>query len=741
MKNSDQIFGNLPGAQPLDPQMIEEFSVVRTNLGKDYKPRTRHLRPDHWAKFTNRLFLEKSPYLLQHAHNPVNWFAWGAEAFLTARRLRLPILLSIGYSTCHWCHVMEEESFEDEAIAHYLNENYVAIKVDREERPDIDGIYMSAVQALTGHGGWPLTLWLTPDQEPFFGGTYFPPRDGDRGSSTGFLSLLRQLKNIYDQEPERVIGSAKKISAMLKRSRQSDASATRPLQSALDGASRYYKSRFDDVFGGLRGAPKFPSTLPIRWLLREHLRSGDGELLHMATLSLKKMAGGGIYDHVGGGFHRYATDERWLIPHFEKMLYDNALLATAYLEAFMASGDTDFKRITKEILFFIEREMTSAEGAFFSAIDADSLDDHGHIHEGFFFTWTPAEIDEALDPKTSLALKAYYGVHESGNFEYGRSILHTVADAAHLALELKISEAELFSRVEKGKDLLYKRRLARAHPLQDEKILTAWNGLMISAFARAGLGFFALNYVEQAARAADFILKNLKQDQKLYRSFKDNKASHIAFLEDYAFFIAALLDLYEASSDLRWLKEAIELDRILKSDYEDEKEGGFFMSGQHNEKLIAREKPHYDGAEPSGNSVALLNLLRLNEFTHQDEYRKRAEKVLQAFGEELSSYPMSLSEMLIAIDFLQAKPKEIVIVTPVGKLEDARPFLDELHRHFVPHRTLVVVSEGSMLKEHAQIIPWISDKVLQNGQTTAYVCEKGLCQIPTTDPKIFRKQL
>lgn len=741
MKISEQIFGILPGTKPLDPKIIEAFSAVRSALGDQYKPRTRHLRPDGWAKFTNRLFLEKNPYLLQHAHNPVNWFAWGKEAFLTARNLKRPILLSIGYSTCHWCHVMEEESFEDEAIARYINENYVAIKVDREERPDIDGIYMTAVQALTGHGGWPLTLWLTPDQEPFFGGTYFPPRDGDRGASVGFLSMLRQLKEIYDQEPERVAGSAKKISAMLQESRASNKGAKAPLLSALDQARHYYKSRFDKADGGTKGSPKFPSSLPIRWLLREHIRSGDKELLQMATLSLKKMAGGGIYDHVGGGFHRYATDPKWLVPHFEKMLYDNALLAIAFLEAFGATGDGDFKRICQEVLRFVQREMTSPAGGFYSAIDADSKDEQGHNHEGYFFTWTPQEIEEVLDPKASNAVRAYYDVHESGNFEHGRSILHTSADAALVAQSLKIPEAELLALIEKSKELLYKRRLSRPQPLRDEKILTAWNGLMISAFARAGLAFLEPSYVERASKAADFILKNLKKDQKLYRSFKENKVAHIAFLEDYAFFIAALLDLYEASSDLRWLKEAIELDRVLKHDYEDEKEGGFFMAGQHNEKLIAKEKPHYDGAEPSGNSVALLNLLRLGELTSDDEYRKRAEKALHAFGHELSVFPMSLSEMLIAVDFLQAKPKEIAIVTPEGRLEEARPFLAELNRHFVPHRTLVVVSEGPMLQEHAQIIPWIKDKVSENGRTIAYVCEKGVCKIPTTDPVNFGKQI
>ncbi|UCD91396.1 MAG: thioredoxin domain-containing protein, partial [Desulfobacterales bacterium] len=438
-KPTEQTFkNNLPGIEDFDAALLREFMKMKQSRGKRYTLRTKHLRPDGWAKYTNRLFLESSPYLIQHAHNPVNWYPWGDEAFETAKKLNRPVLLSVGYSTFHWCHVMEEESYEDEEIARFMNKFYVAIKVDREERPDIDAIYMRAVQAMTGRGGWPLNVWLTHEKKPFFGGTYFPARDGDRGIRTGFLTILSRAKEFYGAEKIRVEEIGQNLTRIIQDSLNVKTGDRLPSADLMHQAIKYYKQSFDPIYGGLARAPKFPSSLPVRLLLRYYRRTGDQEVLHMAKFTLEQLAAGGIYDHVGGGFHRYSTDRQWLVPHFEKMLYDNALLIMAYVEGYQTTGDENFKRVVKEILNYIERDMTSPNGAFYSATDADSLDPEGHQEEGYFFTWSPEELEKALGKDRAEIVKRYFAVAPPGNFA-GRHILHTPKPAAEVAKALKIS--------------------------------------------------------------------------------------------------------------------------------------------------------------------------------------------------------------------------------------------------------------------------------------------------------------
>ncbi|QMU62356.1 MAG: DUF255 domain-containing protein [Gammaproteobacteria bacterium] len=693
------------------------------------------------AKYTNRLFLESSPYLLQHAHNPVNWYPWGDEAFETAKRLKRPILLSIGYSTCHWCHVMEEESFEDEEIAKFLNENYIAIKVDREERPDIDSIYMAAVQTMTGRGGWPMTTWLTPDRKPFYGGTYFPARDGDRGAHVGFLTVIKKLKNIYDTQPDQVAEQSQQLTKIISSSLSPATSSKQlPTIKILHDTFSYYQSGFDPLHGGLSRAPKFPSDLSTRFLLRYQRHSKNTQALEMATLTLKKMAAGGIYDHVGGGFHRYSTDKEWLVPHFEKMLYDNALLSMAYLEAYQLTGNESFLQITKEILRYIERDMSSPNGAFYSATDADSLVDNHRREEGYFFTWSENELDQALDKETSIIVKSYFATTNNGNFE-GRNILHTPKDKAVIAKELNISIKKLETIITDAKEKLYKEREKRPRPIRDEKILTAWNGLMISAYARAGLILGEQKYIQRAAMAATFIKTHLIEAGRLFRSYKDGAHKHNAYLDDYAFYTAATLDLYEATHDIKWLNFAIDLDNTLSNHYEDDTNGGFFMTSDDHESLLVREKPYFDGAEPSGNSVAALNLLRLYEFTSNDSYRMRADKAFKSANQILTENPTALSEMILAVDYYLDNPKEIVIVTPQDKKQDAEHFIKKYRENYLPNKVLIVLSEGSEQSNVANSIPLVKGKIAMQGETTAYVCEQGTCKLPTSDPQIFSQQI
>ncbi len=730
----------LLGLHAFDAELIKKIDDKKKMRGDSYKPRTRHLHADGQAKYTNRLFLESSPYLLQHAHNPVNWYPWCKEAFEEAKKHNRPVFVSIGYSTCHWCHVMEEESFEDEEIAACLNENFISIKIDREERPDIDAIYMAAIQALTGGGGWPLNVWLTHERKPFYGGTYFPPRDGGMGMATGFLTLLKKLNERFHSNPDLVITSSEKITDVIQKNLTMPHNGSMPGTDLLDRASQYYKMNYNPVYGGVTGAPKFPSSLPVRFLYRYYRRTGNKNILDMANHTLDKMSDGGIYDHVGGGFHRYATDEKWLVPHFEKMLYDNALLVVAYLEGYQVTGNNDYRRIVKETLDYVIHEMTSPEGAFYSATDADSLTPDGQNEEGYYFTWTHDEIDHALGNDTSAMIKTYYDVRGEPNFE-GRYILHTPKGRVAAEEKLNSANESAAALVTQSKKCLYTARLKRPQPLRDEKIITSWNGLMISAFARAGLILDDRLYINTAIMAAEFILKHLYKDQKLLRIYKDDQAKYLGYLEDYVFFIAGLIDLFEATQDTLWLEKALELDKVLEGKYEDHSNGGFFMTSDEHEHLIAREKPHYDGAVPSGNSTAALNLLRLYEYTLDPKYKNRSEKILQLFIGSLSTHPATLSEMLLALDFYLDKPERIVIVTAEGRKSDAEIFMEEFRKQFTPNRTLTVVSEGKQIEQVSGIIPFVKDKTALHGQPTAYICENGECRISTSETHVFSEQM
>ncbi|HJO38313.1 MAG: thioredoxin domain-containing protein [Vicinamibacterales bacterium] len=733
------IVSQLPGAEAFDAALASDLETAWRNRASGYEPRTRHLNTDGEPKYTNRLYLEPSPYLQQHAHNPTNWYPWGDEAFDTARRLNRPVLLSVGYSTCHWCHVMEEESFEDEEIARYINEHYVAIKVDREERPDVDAVYMTVVQMLTGQGGWPMTVWLTPTREAYSGATYVPARDGDRGARIGFLTMLQRLRAAYDQEPDQVTAAAAEITRQLTaRLAPAPGETAGADATTIDEVSAFYDAQFDEQFGGLRGTQKFPSGMSLRLLLRQHRRTGDARALDMATQTLERMAAGGMYDQVGGGIHRYATDARWLVPHFEKMLYDNALLVTAYLEAYQVTQRDEFAAIARDILRYLERDMSAAEGGFYAATDADSLGSGGEREEGQYFTWTPDELAAVLDGPTLALVTLYYGVTTEGNFD-GRTILHQTRPLADVAAELDIEAGEARRLLDAARDTLYRARADRPAPLRDDKILTSWNALAISAFAQASLALGDAGYAERATHAADFVLSRLKDGDRLFRSYAGGEARVPGYLEDYAFLIAALLDLYEATSEPRWMEEALALDGVLAARFEDPA-GGFFRTSDEHQSILTREKPGYDAAQPSGNSVQLLNLVRLHEFTTDDTYRQRTERALRAFDVGLSQAPVAMAEMLLAVDFRLDTPKEIIIITPDSRAT-AEPFLAELRATFLPNRILSVVGEADRFDAHAALVPLVEGKFARDGVATAYVCENRLCELPTTDPAVFAQQI
>ncbi len=729
----------LPGAPALPAELRRELARALVERGPDYQPRTAHRRPDGSPEYTNRLLLETSPYLQQHAHNPVNWYAWGDDAFAAARRLDRPVLVSIGYSTCHWCHVMEEESFDEPEIARILNEHFIAIKVDREVRPDVDAIYMAALRLMKQGGGWPLNVWVTPDRKPFFGGTYFPPRD--RRGRSGFPSVLRAIAESYAQDRARVDDRADRIAAGIRATLEANrANATRvPGVDTLDDARSAYVPRIDATWGGIGARRKFPATTPIRFLLRYHRRTGDEVALRLASLTLEKMATGGIYDHVGGGFHRYSMDPRWRVPHFEKMLYDNALLAVVYLEAWQVTGREDFARTTREILHYVGREMTAPQGGFYSATDADSLDDRGEAQEGWFFTWTPAEIEAAVGAEKARVVNAFYGVTRRGNHE-GRSILYVGRSPDDVARELELSPEALRASLDAVRPLLYEARRRRTAPLRDEKILAAWNGLMISAYARAGFALGEPEYVKAAERAADFVLVRMRSGGRLHRVFVAGHASGPAFLADYAFVIAGLLDLYEAASDPRWLREALALQQVLDRRYADATGGGYFQTADDHESLISREKPRRDGAIHSGNSVEALNLLRLAELTGDDGHLQRVLLLFSAFYDDFTLRATALPEMLVALQYYLDATKEIVVVSP-PEGGDLEAMLAPLRVAFVPNRVVSIVNEGEDLESHRVLVPLVTGRVARSGRVTAYVCENRVCNFPTSDPSVFAEQI
>ncbi len=725
----------LPGAAEHPAALTARLQAARARRGPGDQARTRHRRPDGSPRFTNRLLLETSPYLLQHAHNPVDWYPWGDEAFARALADGKPVLLSVGYSTCHWCHVMEEESFEDEEVAAFLNRHYVAIKVDREERPDLDAAYMTAVQLVSGRGGWPMTVWLTPTRQPFYGGTYFPPRDGGRGMRVGFLTLLERLQVTFADSPLQVTEQAHAVASRVRDLMAPPPGDALPDASLLHAAFTAADQRFDDTHGGFGSAPKFPLPAGLDLLLRYHRRTGNARALAMVTRTLERMAAGGIHDQLGGGFHRYATDATWLVPHFEKMLYDNAQLATVYLAAGLATGRSDFTRVARDILDYVGREMTAPGGGFYAATDADS-----EGAEGTFFLWTPAEIAAALDPETARAAGAYWGVTDAGTFA-GRNILHVPRPLADVAATLQLDPPQLEAVLADARARLYAVRQTRVPPHTDTKVLTAWNGLMIGAFARAGAALDEPTYVARAHDAASFVLEHMRPGGRLQRSWAGGRAHQDAFLEDHAFLASGLLDLYEATAELRWLRAALALHQGLARDFWDDAGGGFFATAARAEAPLGREKPADDGVLPSGNAVAAETLLRLAHLTGDDAHRARAEVVLRVLAPAARQAPANAARLLAALDFATDRAKEIVIVTPAADAGDGAALVAAARAAYVPNRVLTVASEGRALAAQAELVPLVRDKRALGGRATAYVCEERVCALPTSDPAVLRAQL
>ena len=678
----------------------------------------------------NRLANETSPYLLQHANNPVDWFPWGDEALERARSEDKPILLSVGYSACHWCHVMERESFENPAIAAQMNQLFVSVKVDREERPDIDSIYMTAVQAMTGHGGWPMTVFLTPDGKPFYGGTYFPPED--RGGMPSFPRVLEAISDAYSSNRDEVLQNTEHL---LDRMRQMSAVGQQGFEPLTDEvmrlAMRKAASDFDPRHGGFGLQPKFPQPMTYEFLLRHYLRSEDSEALHMVELTLQRMATGGIYDQIGGGFHRYSTDAFWLVPHFEKMLYDNALLVRLYLHAYQITGNPMYRRIVEETLEYVMREMTSPEGGFYSAQDADS-----EGVEGKFFIWLPHEIEEALGSEDAEIIRRYYGVTPHGNFE-GRNILRVAMDAANLARDEGLDAQQFGDLLGRAKSRLLAIRNERIAPGLDDKILTSWNGLMLAAFAEAASVLRREDYAEVAERNAEFLLANLLREGRLLRTYKDGTAKLNGYLEDYAFLIDGLLTLHEVNFSRSTLDAAIELGNAMVELFWDAATGQFFDTGHDHEQLVVRPKDLTDNAIPCGSSMAVDVLLRIAVITDDGDMELRASSALRGVRQLMMTFPTAAGNWLGALDFYLSQPKEIVIV---GERGDTRTdtLLTEVHKNYMPNRVLLGTSHGDDTDDG---LPLLMERHKIDGMATAYVCENYICQLPVTEPQALARQL
>jgi len=686
----------------------------------------------------NRLIHETSPYLLQHAHNPVDWYPWGPEALERARREDKPILLSIGYSACHWCHVMERESFEDEETARLMNEHFVCIKVDREERPDLDAIYMEAVQAMTRHGGWPMTVFLLPDGTPFYGGTYFPPTP--HYGMPSFKQVLLAVASAYRSQREQVERSAAQLRELLCQQPQLGGmpgpDALTP--AILEQAEHVLAQTFDETHGGFGGAPKFPQPMSLEALLRIAHRTGKPETLRMVRLTLDKMAQGGMYDQLGGGFHRYSVDAQWLVPHFEKMLYDNAQLARVYLHAYLATGERFYRRICEETLDYVLREMASPEGGFYSTQDADSEGE-----EGKFYLWTPGEVRALLGEEEGQLFCAYFDVTERGSFE-GKSILHTPRSVEEVAAEQGVSTAHLEEVIERGRRILLEARAQRIKPARDEKILTAWNGLMLRSFAEAAAALERDDYRRAAVRNAEFVLSTLRApgdgSLRLYRSYKDGRARHNAYLEDYAGYAAGLLALYEATFDQRWLEAAQRLASTMIEQFADEAGGGFFDTSADHEALLTRPKSLYDSATPSGNSMACEVLLRLAEYLDDAGYRARAERLLAGLRDALAQHPSAFGELLCALDFYLGPVRQIALAGDPHD-ERMRALLRVVYGHYLPNKVVALRLLGPEGEKAAAHIPLLQNREPIGQQATAYVCEHFTCRLPVTDPQALKEEL
>ncbi|MDD3043623.1 MAG: thioredoxin domain-containing protein [Methanosarcinaceae archaeon] len=726
----------------------------------------------------NHLIQEKSPYLLQHAYNPVDWYPWGEEAFEKARRENKPVFLSIGYSTCHWCHVMARESFEDGKIAGLINEVFVPVKVDREERPDIDNTYMTVCQVLLGRGGWPLNIFITPDKKPFFAGTYIPKKS--RLGQTGMEELVPRIKEIWENQQEEVLDSAEKITETI-RNMVLESSGEALDESVFQKAYAELLNDFDGEYGGFEKAPKFPAPHKLSFLLRYWRRSRDSspEALHMLEHTLEHMQRGGLYDHLGSGFHRYSTDKMWFVPHFEKMLYDQALLAAAYTEAFQATGKAAYRETAEGVLSYVLRDMTSPEGGFYCGEDADVEGE-----EGRYYLWTLEEIRSLLDPEDIEPVAKIFNLKEEGNFEdeirgrkTGANILHMPLPPEQFAAELGLSPAELEERLRRAKAKLFEARQERKRPLKDDKILTDWNGLMIAAFAKGFRVFGKGEYLQAANKAADFILSSLYSPEKrLLHRYRDRVSGITAKADDYAFFIHGLLELYEAGFELRYLKAALALNRELIEHFWDPAYGGLFFTADDSETLIFRRKELMDAAVPSANSLELLNLLRLARVTGDSELEDLAGSVVTAFSKQVLRMPSGYTQFLVGLDFGIGPTYEVVIA---GKRNaaDTKAMLEELRTSFIPNKVLILRPDDVESEEYeetdeseeykkskeseeykkskeyeeyerkrgeagiTELAPYTKAMVSIEGKATAYVCKGHECRLPTTEIEKMLKLL
>ena len=679
----------------------------------------------------NKLIKEKSPYLLQHAYNPVDWHAWNEEAFEKAKAENKPIFLSIGYSTCHWCHVMEKESFEDAEVAELMNEAFVSIKVDREERPDIDHVYMTVCQMMTGSGGWPLTIVMTPDKKPFFAATYIPK--GSRFGRTGLMELIPRISEVWRNRHKDVLESAENMTAALQ-SMEKEKPGELLDAGVFDKAFEDLSQRFDKTYGGFSGAPKFPTPHNFFFMLRYWRRTDHQEALKMVEKTLQEIRWGGIFDQVGFGFHRYSTDKEWLVPHFEKMIYDQAMLALAYLETFQATGNTVYSDTAREIFAYVLRDLRSPEGGFYSAEDADS-----EGVEGKFYVWTEQELRETLPPDEADLIVRVFHVEKNGNFReeasgenLGANILYTGKSLSDIASEMNLPEKELKKKIDSARSRLFEARERRIHPHKDDKILTDWNGLMVAALARGAQVLGDKAYSDAAEGAVEFILKKLRTpDGRLLHRFREGEARIPAHLDDYAFLVWGLLETYEATFDARFLKTALELNKDMIHHFWDAQGGGLYFTSDDAENLIVRKKEVYDGALPSGNAVAMLNLLRLGRFTGDADLEDRAFKLQRAFSEQVRQFPSGYTQFLSAVDFSLSSSHDVVISGTLG----AKEMLDALRSRFSPNQVLLFRPAGEDSSGIDAVAAYAKNYASVDGKATAYVCSGRSCKEPTTEVK------
>ena len=670
----------------------------------------------------NRLSDEQSPYLLQHANNPVDWYPWGEEAFKKAKELDRPIFLSIGYSTCHWCHVMEHESFEDDSVAKLLNEGFISIKVDREELPEIDHVYMTVCQAMTGGGGWPLTIVMTPAKEPFFAGTYFPK--DKRGGRSGLFQILPMITDAWTSKRQDIMTSVGQVKNYLDQLNSKPAGNDFSME-LINGAYDQFRNGFDEEYGGFFNAPKFPSPHNLIFLMRYHHSFDNKIALEMATKTLKQMRLGGIYDHIGFGFHRYSTDRHWLVPHFEKMLYDQAMIAMAYTEAYHITGEDIFAQTANEIFTYVLRDMTASEGGFFSAEDADSEGE-----EGKFYIWTEQEIKDVLGENYGKEFNDIFSITTPGNYKDESSGKQTRLNIPHLKNYNSNGNSDLDSAREK----LFNIREKRIHPLKDDKILTDWNGLMIAALAKAAIVLNEPGYLDAAEKAAKFVLDSISKGERLLKRYRNGVAALDAHLDDYAFMAWGLLELYEATFLTKYLSQALDLMNIMVEDFWDDKNGGFFLGSDQSEKLIVRSKTAYDGAIPSGNSVAVMNMVKLTRITGNTKWAELAEKTMRAFSEDVNRMPTGYTLMLTGFMFDTQNSKEIVIVGD-SRNRNTIKFIQTIRTSYAPHKVLLFKDTSVSENRLEKLANWTSTQNSINGKPTAYVCKNFACNQPTSDIK------